>query len=161
MQVMMKVPFWEANFDMPKEKAADLVQKAFQYAAERDPAEIPAPARKPQNMSGDSGAARTAARATPTHRRRGYKGFLLVKCESCGKVRGFCSQSPVTRFTCNCGHYTELHNLRAVRLRCKCGSAFTYRTNITEERFDFPCFNCGNPVDLELNKHGTAYDTIT
>ncbi len=129
MQVMMKVPFWEANFDMPQEKAADLVQRAFQYAAERT--------------------------------QREYKGFLLVKCESCGKVRGFCSKSPVTHFTCNCGHYTELHDLRTVRLRCKCGSAFTYRTNITEERFDFPCLNCGNPVDLELNKHGTAYDTIT
>ncbi len=95
------------------------------------------------------------------NRRKGYKGFLIVKCGRCGKVRGVCSKSLLTRWSCVCGHVTELYDLRAVRLRCKCGRAFSYMTNITGERFDFPCLNCGNPVDLALNKHGDAYETIT
>lgn len=148
MEVMMKVPFWEAKFNMPREKAQEIVEKAFQYAAEREPGEVQtetrAPKRKPDGQ----------------RKLRGYKGFLIVKCGHCGKVRGFCSKIPIAHSLCDCGCETELHDLRAVHLSCKCGRCFTYKTNITEEYFDFPCFNCGNPVDLELNRHGNAYDTI-
>lgn len=45
-------------------------------------------------------------------------------------------------------------------LKCKCGGQFKYKTNATEEVFDFPCLKCGNPVDLQLNKRGDAYVTI-
>lgn len=89
-----------------------------------------------------------------------YKGFLLVKCEKCGKLRGFCAKTPTAYSKCECGHRTELHDLRPVFLKCKCGSVFKYKTNVTEEIFDFPCLKCGNPVDLQLNKRGTAYVTI-
>lgn len=54
----------------------------------------------------------------------------------------------------------ELHDLKPVFLKCKCGSVFKYKTNVSEEVFDFPCLKCGNPVDLQLNKRGNAYVTI-
>lgn len=165
MQITMITPQGEMKFDMPPAKAANLVQQAFHYAT----------GRKAKKKFGDFRAAgRTAEQETvpdgehirtdaaPDFRRKrkGYNGFLMVKCERCGKVRGFCSKKRITAAWCECGHNTELHDLCPAHLKCKCGSEFTYMTNFTEERFDFPCFHCGSPVDLELNKHGTAYDTI-
>lgn len=89
-----------------------------------------------------------------------YKGFLLVKCEKCGKLRGFCAKAPTSYSKCECGHRTELRDLKPAYLKCKCGSVFKYKTNVSEEIFDFPCLKCGNPVDLQLNKRGNAYVTI-
>ena len=89
-----------------------------------------------------------------------YKGFIMLKCDRCGKIRGFCAKYPITSSRCDCGHSIELRGLRPAHLKCKCGSKFTYKTNITEERFDYPCLNCGSPVDLEINKRGTAYVTV-
>lgn len=89
-----------------------------------------------------------------------YKGFLLVKCEKCGKLRGFCAKAPTSYSKCECGHRTELRDLKPAYLKCKCGSVFKYKTNVSEEVFDFPCLKCGNPVDLQLNKRGNAYVTI-
>lgn len=59
-----------------------------------------------------------------------YKGFLLVRCEKCGKLRGFCAKTPTTYSKCECGHRTELHDLKPVFLKCKCGSVFKYKTNV-------------------------------
>lgn len=90
-----------------------------------------------------------------------YKGFLLIKCEHCGEIKGFCAKIPASRNACSkCGKITELHDLKPLHLKCKCGSEFTYHTNITDDAFDYPCLNCGSPVDLELNKRGDTYVTV-
>ena len=90
-----------------------------------------------------------------------YKGFLLIKCEHCGEVKGFCAKIPASRNACSkCGKVTELRGLKPLHLKCKCGSEFTYRTNMTDETFDWPCLNCGSPVDLELNRRGDTYVTV-
>lgn len=183
MQITMLTPFGEMKFDLPPEKATDLVQRAFQYAAGREPEQnaplsattepptpqkAPEPTIKPQSrverMFGDFRAAgrqgdgklSAAGRREP----EAYKGFLIAKCEHCGKIKGFCAKQPITQFLCECGKKTELHDLKMVHLKCKCGSQYNYRTNMTEEVFDFPCLKCGNPVDLELNKRGDTYVTI-
>lgn len=193
-QVTMKTPFGEMNFDMPPEKASDLMQRAMQYAAGQEPQEpapmpphvaqeppkAPGPKPKPQsrvermfgNFRATGGGTEMVKvpedgriNVVPETARRpqgaeGYKGFLLVKCEECGKLRGFCAKSPATSSRCECGHRTELHGLKPAFLKCKCGSQFKYKTNATEEVFDFPCLQCGNPVDLQLNKRKNAYVTI-
>lgn len=210
-QVTMKTPFGEMNFDMQPDKAADLMQRAFQYAAEKetvketkeifvpqlkagfppatDPSTVtevategpemvvrPEPPKKQsrvERMFGDFRATNSKAEQTvvPSDghinfrpdlpaQPQSYKGFLLVKCEECGKLRGFCAKLPAASSRCECGHRTELHDLKPAFLKCKCGSQFKYKTNVTEEIFDYPCLKCGNPVDLQLNKRGDAYVTI-
>lgn len=200
MQITMVTPFGEMDFDMPTEKATDLIQRAFQYAAGtepektpqeaphtvQEPPKAPQPTGRPQsrvermfgNFKGRTAkeyetdlsdapeaikktilenAVTLAKRDAPEE----YKGFLLIKCEHCGKVRGFCSKTPITSSKCDCGGRTELHSLKRAFLKCsKCGNQFKYQTNITDEVFDYACLNCGSPVDLQLNKRGDTYVTI-
>lgn len=86
---------------------------------------------------------------------------MLIKCEHCGKLKGFCAKTPITEFTCECGEKTELHDLKVAHLHCKCGSNWKYKTNVTDDTFDYNCLNCGSPVDLELNNRRNTYVTIT
>lgn len=210
MQITMVTPFGEMDFDMPTEKATDLIQRAFQYAAgqeavkEAKEVHIPAyapggtfeggtvirgdnehelvaapsagkrPVSRVERMFGNfkMGDVKAAQETVPSDghinvrpelppRPEEYKGFLLIKCEHCGKVRGFCSKTPITSSKCDCGGRTELHGLKRAFLKCsKCGNQFKYQTNITDEVFDYSCLNCGSPVDLQLNKRGDTYVTI-
>lgn len=211
MKITMITPFGEMNFDMQPDKATDLMQRAFQYAAEKETVketkeifvpqlkagfppvtepttvtevatdgpemvERPFPPKKQSRVErmfgnfrmGDPGAAQETVVSDghihvtpPTGEPEEYRGFLLIKCPVCGKLRGFCAKQPITSSICReCGHDIKLHDLLPVHLKCKCGSDFTYKTNVTEPTFDYPCLKCGSPVDLELNRRGTAYVTI-
>lgn len=184
MQITMATPYGEMKLDMPPEKVTDLMQRAFQYASGQEPENMapkmaqeaplvaqeppkaPQPKGRPQSrverMFGDFKASKTAEPKQPEPQREpeAYKGFLIIKCEHCGEIRAFCAKTPITQNTCKCGHATELHDLKPLHLKCKCGSTFNYRTNITDNAFDWPCLNCGSPVDLELNKRGDTYVTV-
>lgn len=91
----------------------------------------------------------------------GYRGFLIIRCAECGQTKGFCAKTPITTYRCDCGARTELHDLKRVFMNCKCGSTYKYKTNITDERFEHTCLNCGSPVDLQLNGRRNTYITIT
>ena len=189
MQVIIKTPFGDMNFDMKQEDAAELVQKAFQYAAGKTPGkaqppEIPAeappvaqdarkevrPINKPtsrvEHLFGDFRSALHTAqqpRQTPAYSEEdeGYKGFLLVECKRCGKIKGFCAKRPIAQNRCECGEVTELHDLKVAHVKCaNCGRSYTYKTNIDRETFEYNCLNCGSPVDLTLNKRGDTYVTV-
>lgn len=207
MQITMITPFGEMKFDMPPEKATDLMQRAFQYAAGqevlKETTEVHIPALSPggtfesspiirgddaqefvvslpagkkpmsrvERMFGDfradgqrqvmsSGTINSASTIGRRRELEEYKGFLLIRCEECGKLKGFCAKQPMSEYRCDCGHTTELHALKAAHLKCKCGSSFTYNTNITDEQFDYPCLNCGSPVDLALNRRRDTYITV-
>lgn len=201
MQITMKTPFGEMEFDLPKDKAADLFQRAFQYAAQPDggekcggaslpETETPTPPYQPGSELRHDGNAVLEGDREPEiapqpkkpqsrvermfegfHPSRQaeqesdepeeYKGFLLIKCEHCGKLRGFCAKTPISKTTCDCGHTIELHDLKPLYLECgKCGSRFKYKTNADTEELEYPCLQCGSPVDLELNKRSTAYVTV-
>lgn len=89
-----------------------------------------------------------------------YKGFLLIVCEECGEVKAFCAKRETYSFKCPCGHETALEHLRPMYMHCKCGKTFRYKTNAETETLTHTCLDCKAPVDMELNKKGTAYVTI-
>lgn len=184
MKITMKTPFAEMDFDMPQELISELIQKAFQYSAggwkpENLPQDAPCvaqecpkevqlenkPHRRIESLFGDFRASQTEAaekQETPEeYEPEEYKGFLLIKCEHCGKIRGFCAKTPITEHRCECGGRTKLHDLKSAYLKCKCGGQYKYKTNITDETFEYNCLNCGSPVDLELNGRRNTYTTIT
>lgn len=185
MQITMKTPFGEMNFDMPQEKVSDLIQRAIQYAAGQEQAttpEIPLsapqvaheppkpqqvgnkPHRRIDSLFGDFRGSKTGMdkpEAQQEYEPEEYKGFLLIKCEHCGKIKGFCAKTPIRDFSCECGGKTELHDLKMAYLHCKCGSNWKYKTNVTEEKFEYNCLNCGSPVDMELNSRRNTYVTIS
>lgn len=195
MQITMKTPFGEMSFDMPPEKATDLMQRAFQYAAGQEPEKMaqtappvaqeprpaPQPISKPQSrvermfgnfravdskpeqvtVPGDGHINAVPDTAHGPQEAESYKGFLIIKCQRCGKIKGFCAKAPVSAFTCGeCGGKTGLRHLKPLHIKCKCGSQFTYNTNIDGDTFEWPCLNCGSPVDLQLNRRGDTYVTI-
>ena len=81
-----------------------------------------------------------------------YKGFLLIQCEDCGKIRGFCAKTPQTEYFCDCGNTTKLENLLPAFLKCKsCDGTFRYMTNVRDRKFAFHCLNCGRKISLALN----------
>ena len=90
----------------------------------------------------------------------GYKGFLYIKCDKCGKEKGFCAKEKIKSYKCECGKETELVNLKPLYTKCKCGNEFKYMTNMNTAEFTYKCFTCGNPVDVKMNSRRTAYITI-
>ena len=89
-----------------------------------------------------------------------YKGFLYIKCEECGEVRGFCAKELIRASRCKCGHETELKDLNPLHVHCECGRQFKYMTNMDEFLFDINCIDCGSPVPVKWNKNKRLYETI-
>lgn len=87
-----------------------------------------------------------------------YGGFLLIKCQSCGKVKPFCPKNKIRAHKCDCGAMTPLHDLIPAFASCLCGKRFKYMTNLTEPEFTMRCMDCGKPMHLTLNREGTAYN---
>lgn len=89
-----------------------------------------------------------------------YKGFLYIKCEECGKFKGFMPKSPISEYHCDCGHVTKLVKMRAMYANCKCGQKFKYLTNADDKTLSLDCINCGAPIDLEYHDKNQVYQTI-
>lgn len=97
-----------------------------------------------------------------TRRADGYKGFLYIRCEECGEKKGYNAKFLTSSHKCDaCGHRTDLENLRPAFVACKCNRRFKYMTNIQEESFVIPCLDCGAPVDMELNRSGSAFVPVS
>ena len=88
-----------------------------------------------------------------------YRGFMIIRCESCGAVKAYCARRDTYSYKCPCGHETPLENLRPMYMHCKCGSDFRYKTNLQDATFTHECMDCKAPVDMELNSRETAYVT--
>ncbi len=93
-------------------------------------------------------------------KQQGYKGFLYVKCDHCGEVKGYCASDYITKSRCSCGEYTELKDMHPLYVDCQCGKSFRYMTNMTDKVFDVPCVECGNPVAVEWREKNKQYQTI-
>lgn len=89
-----------------------------------------------------------------------YKGFLYIKCEKCGGIKGFCVKDKLKYYKCECGHKTELNDLKRLLVSCECGRFFRYQTNMTQTEFDVCCRDCGSPVAVEWNNKRKRYETM-
>lgn len=92
----------------------------------------------------------------------GYKGFLFLQCEACGKESRFFYKYPATTWVCECGHVIQLNDVRPAFAKCKKCEArqLRYWTNSKKSHIDIECKDCQAPIDLELNSRGTAYVTM-
>ena len=96
-----------------------------------------------------------------SYNRDGYRGFLIIKCRSCGDVHSFCSNQPIKSYICpKCNSTTDLRGMRPAFINCKCGKSFKYMTNIQDEQFIYNCFQCGSPNDMQINAKKNAFANI-
>lgn len=91
----------------------------------------------------------------------GFSGFLYIRCEECGKFKGFMPKTPITKYHCDCGHTTHLEVMTPMKVNCKCGAQFKYQTNALDSTVSIDCYSCGSPVDLEYHGKRNEYLTIT
>ena len=98
--------------------------------------------------------------AAPEERKRGHKGFLLIKCQHCGKLKGFCAKTPIHTYICDCGGKTPIQNLVHASASCKCGKTWRYRTNADDKMIEINCIKCGNLIDLIWNARRGIYATL-
>ncbi len=172
MRLTLKTPTTEMQFEMTEQNAEALIHQAFTYANNTDknppaentePAAVPKPDHKPssklERMFGDWKSRIPKAPEPHQDEPEIYTGFFLIQCGHCGTRRGFYAKNGIGSYLCACGERTELHNLKLLHLHCKCGKYFRYKTNATEESFDYPCLECGSPVTLKLNWRGDTYIT--
>lgn len=173
----------EMQFNMSAENYIQLIGAATRYAAD-DPAaavyetakdavqeyakqpekKLEKPVSKVERMFGDVHSRIPISSVLPEVKREneGYKGFLLIQCEDCGQIKGFCTKSYMRSYFCVCGCETKLEALRPLFLNCKkCGERFKYYTNVSERQFSYFCKHCGRPADLELNRKGDAFVTVS
>lgn len=182
MQITLTAPYgMKMKLELPEEKVSDFMRMVFLYGSKAEPEGAQTAGedlraatghtnspkgkarREERTLDGSDTSKPEAAVIEPAFqgKPKGYIGFLAIRCESCGEIRSFCTKSFISKSYCKCGHATKLRGLKPLVLECKCGRKYRYQTNVDEECFDLACFNCGNPVDLKLNKHGDAYVTIS
>lgn len=124
------------------------------------PAPIPQAPSEPEDLGVDEVHIRPDETVT-TAERKGYRGFLYVKCVHCGNEWGLNAREERTSVHCNnCGKDTELSDVVRAYVNCECGGRFTYLTNSTEACFDINCLKCRAPVPLMYNKAKRCYETI-
>ena len=179
----------EMQFDMSAENLVQLIGAATRYAADNSEVvtthyandeivgqtvetipekKLEKPVSKGERMFGDYHSRVPISSVVPPMpavrkpKQEGvYKGFLLIECEDCGKVRGFYAKNPQSVYYCDCGCQTNLEGLRPMFPKCvKCGSTFKYMTNVESPTLTYNCLDCGSPINLELNKRGDTFVTV-
>ncbi len=92
------------------------------------------------------------------------KGFMLLKCPSCGRKKSFFLKNYQTSEICHeCGAAYDIDKrmLRPVYAKCPdCGNMIRWLTNFDGQMVEVNCKTCGAPIDCELNAKGTAYNAI-
>lgn len=83
----------------------------------------------------------------------GARGFLLIRCASCGKEYSFNAKEPLEKSVCRaCGSVTQLDELAVAELRCPaCGRTWRYRTNSEEPEITCRCIKCGEEMTGRWN----------
>ena len=88
-----------------------------------------------------------------------YKGFLWIRCDGCGRVRGVNVKMPTSEFNCACGAKMPLAGSKAAAFSCSsCGKSFRYRTNLRVSSFEIECLNCKAPNTLMFNQRKNRYE---
>lgn len=89
-----------------------------------------------------------------------YKGFLVVKCQHCGKTKGFLARQEISNYRCDCGGLTPLGDLVPLTALCECGKRWRYMTNMTDDSFEINCIHCGSPIPVFWNDKKHKYETL-
>jgi hypothetical protein len=89
----------------------------------------------------------------------GYRGFLLVKCQNCGKIYAYNARGETTESTCReCGHVTPLRMLAQALFECpECGTKWNYKTNLTDADAACRCVRCGAEMRSRWHKNLRKY----
>jgi ribosomal protein S27E len=164
MQIIGAATMYAKNHVEKREKVSAAYDEALkgikEYAAKQPEVKPEKPVSKVERMFGDVRSRIPVAAVTKPLKNQdeGYKGFLLIECKGCGNVRGFYAKYPQSVYHCQCGCKTKLEGLRPMFPKCaKCGNTFKYMTNITKPDYTYNCLDCGSPIDMVLNKNGSAY----
>lgn len=146
---------------------ADTDLMPYQVVEEPEPApepelsEVPAADFDTQELPSDPDEDEYPIPATEPEQKRGYSGFLYIKCPECGEARAFCSKYELTFYKCpDCGTKTPLDNMTPLYINCECGGRSRYLTNEDEFAFDVNCIECGSPVAVKYNRRKKIYETI-
>ena len=77
-----------------------------------------------------------------------HKGFLIIRCEKCGRERAFRSRAGTAAHRCfECRWTNVLRDMAAVRMKCQnCGKEWTYKTNSTQAEVAACCVACGTEM---------------
>ena len=189
-KITIKTQYGEMTFMLPDDKVAEIITHAMKYAAKAADDSIPVAEEKREasvthanpvmeplegetpfvqlnQMFPDSHGhnsednSQSRPKRPPIGRSRYYRGFLLIRCEECGELRGFCARTPTDNCRCkHCGHETPLYDLRPAIIEHSCGGEYHYRTNVEDPAgFKFPCLGCGEMVTLEYDPRSDQYVT--
>ena len=90
--------------------------------------------------------------------KKGYRGFLHVKCAKCHKEKSFCTKKPLKEHRYECGHTTPLKGLNKIVAKCDCGLDMQYFTNHDADSFELKCIECGGPVLVKWNFRHKQYE---
>lgn len=161
MKIRIDTPIARLSADLPEDRVKDLLRIALEYATGGAiPVQRPVEAAQPVSPAPRVFTPRQETKSKESAAVPGYKGFLYIKCEGCGKIKGFCVKAPLREHRCDCGHTTRLKDLKPLYVKCKCGESFDYMTNLIENVVTIDCLKCGAPVDLEYHEKNNKYTTI-
>lgn len=94
----------------------------------------------------------------------GYSGFLMIRCQHCGKIHGRALKQRTTSFRCpDCQGETALSDLKTLYMNCpNCGKNARYKTNMDPEEgiFDVICLQCSSPVSIIYNERYHIFSTV-
>lgn len=89
----------------------------------------------------------------------GYRGFMILTCEACGKSYTINAREPVTETACKaCGHVTALDGMAEVEMCCpSCGRTWRYKTNSEQADVSAHCISCGAVMVSEWDRKLRRY----
>lgn len=163
MKIRIDTPVARLTADLTEEQVAEILGIALDYAVGYESINSSKPQTPTPTVETAPAPAEPVLNKTykaPESVRAEFKGFLYLKCEECGKFRPFMPKTPISKYRCDCGHTTYLKDMKAMRVKCKCGASFKYLTNATDSVLSIDCYNCGSPVDLEYHERKKEYVTI-
>ena len=88
------------------------------------------------------------------------RGFFYIRCEACGREKGFYTREYLEFHECTCGQRNDVLSARLAYVQCKCGYERRYYTNIRDDHFEQICHNCGMPIAMELSYRDGVYYSL-
>ena len=162
MKIRINTPLARIEADLQEDQVKDLLRIALQYAT-GEPGGVfrPIEAAQPAVPAPRVFTPVDSPKPKETRAETAYKGFLYIKCDACGKMKGYCARTPTKESRCDCGCVTPHKDLKPLYVKCKCGENFKYMTNLTDDTATMSCIHCGAPVDLEYHGKKGVYETVT